>query len=264
MAATTSPALVPATAGVDGLLVRRESPVHALPAQVKLVALLAFVVVVVATPASAWPAFVVYAVLLVGVVSLARLPFAMVARRMLVETPFVVFALLMPFVATGPRVDVLGLAVSRSGLEGGALLLTRGTLGVIAAIVLAATTAPRELLVGLGRLRLPAVLVGILGFAIRYLAIAREDLARAEVARLARGGRAGRGARLRSLASVAGSTFVRTYERGERVHRAMLARGLDGPVPALAGAAPARRDWALALALPAAALLTLAVALVAR
>ena len=44
----------------------------------------------------------------------------------------------------------------------------------------------------------------------------------------------------------------------------MLARGLDGPVPALAGAAPARRDWALALALPVAALLTLAVALVAR
>ncbi|MDE9364153.1 cobalt ECF transporter T component CbiQ [Luteipulveratus sp. YIM 133132] len=251
-----------AARGADALLVRRPSLVHRLPAQVKLVALLAFVVVVVATPRTAWPAFVAYGVLLAGVIALARLPFGVIARRMFVETPFVVFALLMPFVASGPRVDVLGLSVSESGLIGGAVLLVKGSLGVVAAIVLAATTESREMLVGLERLRLPGVLVAIIGFAIRYLSIAGDDLERARIARLARGGSGGRASQLRSVAGTVGSTFVRTYERGERVHRAMLARGLDGPMPVLSGRAATAAEWRTAFALPTAALVVLVAGLV--
>lgn len=246
---------------VDGLFVRRHSGVHALPAQVKLVAAIGFVLVVVLTPASAWPAFVGYVALLAVVTWQAQLPSRTVLRRMSVELPFVVFAVLMPFVASGPRVAFWGLDLSRSGLEGGALLLARGTLGVVAAVILAATSEPRDLLVGLGRLRMPTVLVGILGFAIRYLSIAQEDLRRAEVARLARGGRSGRRAQLRAVAGSAGATFVRTYERGERVHRAMLARGLDGPVPRLEGVAPTRKEWMSAGVLPLGAAFVLGVVL---
>ncbi|KNX39099.1 cobalt ABC transporter permease [Luteipulveratus halotolerans] len=249
--------------GADALLVRRASVVHRLPAQAKLVALLAFVVVVVATPASAWPAFVAYAGLLAAVVVIARLPLATVARRMLVETPFVVFALLMPFVASGPQVDVLGLSVSRSGLVGGALLLAKATLGVVAAIVLAATTESRDMLVGLEKLRLPTVLVSIIAFAVRYLAIASDDLERARIARLARGGSGRRASALKAVAGTAGSTFVRTYERGERVHRAMLARGLDGPMPVLSGRTTTATEWRTAFALPVAALVALVVAVLA-
>lgn len=248
--------------GADALLIRRESRVHALPAQVKLVALLTFVILVVATPGRAWPAFIAYAALLAGVIALARLPLASVTRRMLIETPFVIFALLMPFVASGPTVDVLGVSVSRSGLTGGALLLTKATMGVVAAIVLAATTDSRSMLVGLERLRLPSALVAILGFAIRYLSIASDDMDRARIARLSRGGSARRTAHLKAVAGSAGSTFVRTYERGERVHRAMLARGLDGPMPALSGRAPTAAEWRTALSLPAAALVALVSALI--
>ena len=95
-------------------------------------------------------------------------------------------AALEQVVAAGPKVEVAGLSLSREGLEGGAMLLAKGTLGVVAAIVLAATTPVRELLVGLSRLRLPAVLVAIIGFALRYLSIATDDLRRAELARLRR------------------------------------------------------------------------------
>ena len=262
MAATHAVGTAPAR-GADALLVRRASLVHRLPAQAKLVALLAFVVVVVATPASAWPAFVVYAGLLAGAVVLARLPLATVARRMLVETPFVVFAMLMPFVASGPQIDVLGVSVSRSGLIGGALLLAKATLGVVAAIVLAATTESRDMLVGLEKLRLPTVLVSIIAFAVRYLSIASDDLERARIARLARGGSGRRTAQLRSVAGTVGSTFVRTYERGERVHRAMLARGLDGAMPVLSGRTTTAAEWRTALVLPASALAVLVVAVLA-
>ena len=52
------------------------------------------------------------------------------------------------------------------------------------------------------------------------------------------------------MAASAGTLFVRSYERGERVYLAMLARGYDGTMPALAGRrAPAAGWWPAALPL---------------
>lgn len=240
----------------DGLLVPRDSPVHRLPAHVKLVALVAFVLAVVATPAGAWPALAAHTALVLLVVAIAAIPPALVVRRAVVEVPFVAFALLLPVVATGPRVGVGPLHLSEAGLVGGGTLLAKASVGVVAAIVLAATTAPRDLLAGLHRLRLPGVLVAILGFMVRYLAVVGGDVRRMRIARRSRG-EAGR-PRLAGVAAAAGTLFVRSYERGERVHLAMLSRGYAGRMPTLA-AAPARpAQWATALALPAAAVAVLA------
>ena len=63
------------------------SPVHRLPAECKLLAAFAFVLVVVATPRERFWAFAAFAVLLGGAVVLARLPLPLVGRRMLVEVP---------------------------------------------------------------------------------------------------------------------------------------------------------------------------------
>ncbi|GAB2674903.1 cobalt ECF transporter T component CbiQ [Thalassiella azotivora] len=249
----------------DGLLVPADTVVHRLPAHTKVLALTAFVLVVVATPATAWPAFAGYAVLLAGVVLLARVPARTVARRSLVETPFVVFALLLPFVAEGPRVDVAGLGLSRVGLVGGGLLLAKATLGVVAAIVLAATTAPRELLVGLERLRMPRLLVAILSFMVRYASVVVGDLHRMRVARESRGFTGGRLRHLAAVAAGTGALFVRSYERGERVHLAMLARGYTGRMPRLADdtRTPAT-TWAAGALLPLAALGVLLAVLVVQ
>lgn len=243
-------------AGSGGLLVAVDSPVHRLPAQPKIVALALVVVAIVLTPAGSWGVLAGQGLLVVGAARASRLPAGLVARRLLVEAPFVVFALLMPLVAQGPRIDVGPLSLSRAGLVGGATLLVKATLGVLAAIVLAATTPPRDLLAGLERLRLPAALVAILTFMARYLAVTGDELRRLRMARQARGGAGG----ARGLVAVAGGVgvlFVRTFERGERVQHAMLARGYDGRMPMLAGATARPVQWALALALPAAAALVL-------
>jgi cobalt/nickel transport system permease protein len=237
----------------DGLLVARDSPVHRLPSHCKLVALLVFVAGVVATPARQWWAFLAYAGMLALVVAVARVPALVVVRRSVVEVPFVVFAVLLPFVATGSRTEVLGLSLSEAGLLGAWNLLAKGTLGVVAAIVLAATTTPRDLLGGLDRLRLPRFLVAILGFMVRYAGVVTGDLQRMRVARESRCFRGGQLRHLRAEAAGVGSLFVRSYERGERVHQAMVARGYTGRMPSLsyAGATPAQ--WGTAAVLPLAA-----------
>ncbi|MBD8868826.1 cobalt ECF transporter T component CbiQ [Nocardioides donggukensis] len=204
------------------------SRLHRAPAHLKLVALVGFMLVVVATPRELYPVFGGYALLLVAVIASTGVPFGYIGKRMVVEVPFVLFAVLMPFVATGPRTEVLGLSLSEPGLLAAWGLLAKATIGVAASLTLAATTEPLDLLRGLQRLRVPDLIVQIMAFMVRYL-----DVVTAEMGRMLTGMRS-RGCDPRSprhwplLARSVGALFIRSYERGERVHLAMLSRGYDG------------------------------------
>jgi cobalt/nickel transport system permease protein len=207
------------------------SRVHRAPAHLKIVALVAFMLLVVATPRDWYAVFALHAVALLAVVAASRVPPTYLAKRMVVEVPFVVFALLVPFVATGPRTEVLGVGVSEPGLVAAGALLMKGTLGVLAALTLAATTEPADVLRGLQRLRMPDVLVQIMGFMIRYLEVVTSELGRMLVAMRSRGCDPRSPRHWPALARSLGALFVRSYERGERVHLAMLARGYTGTLP---------------------------------
>jgi cobalt/nickel transport system permease protein len=230
------------------------SPVHGLPPHTKLTAAFLFVLVVVSTPREAMWAFAVYAGLLALVARHARVTTGFLLKRLLIEVPFVAFAVLMPFVAEGERVHVLGLSLSVNGLWGAWNVLAKGTLGVAASVLLAATTELRELLLGLQRLKLPPLLVQIASFMIRYGDVITDEMRRMRIARESRGFEA-RGVRHWGvLAKSAGALFIRSYERGERVHLAMVSRGYAGSMPVIDEVTASRAQWSYALTLPCAAL----------
>lgn len=207
------------------------SALHRMRPEVKLLALVGFALVVVATPPQAYVAFAAYAVVLATAVAVSRVPPMFIAKRMVIELPFVVFALVVPFVSTGPRTEVLGLTVSEPGLVAGTALLVKGTLGVAAALLLAATTEAHHVVRGLARLHLPAQLVQIMAFMVRYLDVVGDDLSRMRVALASRGFRGRDPRHWPVLARSLGALFIRSYERGERVHVAMLSRGHTGALP---------------------------------
>lgn len=230
------------------------SPVHDLPPHCKLAATFGFVAVVVSTPREAVWAFGLYAVLVAAAAAVARIPLGFLLRRLLIEVPFVAFAVLMPFVAQGERVEFLGMSLSVSGLWGAWNVLAKGTLGVAASVLLASTTELRALLLGLQRLKLPPLLVQIASFMIRYGDVISDELRRMSIARRSRGFEA-RGIRHWGvLAKTAGALFIRSYERGERVYLAMVSRGYAGSMPVIDEVAATRTQWAYAAALPVTAL----------
>lgn len=207
------------------------SPLHRAPAHLKVLGLLGFMLVVVATPREAYLLFAVEAAILLGVVLLSRVPLAYLLPRMVIELPFAVFAVLVPFISHGPRTEVLGVAVSEPGLVAAIALLVKGSIGVLAALTLAATTEPQDLLRGLQRLRMPDLLVQIMGFMIRYLDVVTAELGRMMTALRSRGCDPRSPRHWPVLARSLGALFIRSYERGERVHLAMLSRGYDGTLP---------------------------------
>jgi cobalt/nickel transport system permease protein len=112
---------------------------------------LLFVIVVVATPIQNWLAYLAFFSTLLLLVRLAKLPYRTVFIRSLVEIPFVLFALLMPFFGTGSKVDFLGIELYEAGLWAGAGIIAKGTIGVVTAIILSGSTTAREILGGLDK-----------------------------------------------------------------------------------------------------------------
>jgi cobalt/nickel transport system permease protein len=107
-------------------------------------------------------------------------------------------------------------------------------ISVQAALLLTFTTPFHDLVEGLRLLRLPRVLVVIVSFMYRYLAVLFGESSRMLRARSSRSavvsGRGGGSVRWRArvVGGMVGALFLRSYERSERVYAAMQARGFDG------------------------------------
>lgn len=231
---------------VDG-----DSVVHRLPGHVKLVGLVTFVLLVVALPRDAHVARLVMLAVAVAVVVMTRVPLRHVAARLVVETPFVVFALVLPFVATGPAMELGPFTVSRVGMQASVALLFTATTSVLMAVAFATTTSSRDLVRALQHLRIPDRLVQILAFMVRYLGVVGSQAQRMKVARESRAFRARSVGSWPVIATSAGALFIRSYERGERVHLAMMSRGYNGRMPVTDPLDADGADWTRGL-LPAA------------
>jgi cobalt/nickel transport system ATP-binding protein/cobalt/nickel transport system permease protein len=217
-----------------------DSPVHRLPPQLKIVAAFVAVLCVVATPREAFWAFGAYLLAITSVWWVARVPVSWFASRALIELPFVVLAVLLPLVGHGRRVDFLGVAVSVDGALAGWNILAKGTLGVLVSLTLAATTAPHDLLLGLQRLRTPSVLITIATLMLRYGEVIVGEAQRMRIARISRGHDPRFLWQVGATARGIGSLFIRSYERGERVHLAMVSRGWTGTMPEMTGTSSVR------------------------
>lgn len=244
------------------LYVHGHSRVHRMAPEAKVAAAVAFVFAAAVTPRTAVWAFGIYGAVLVAVAAASGLPARFVLARMTVVAPFVAFALLIPFIGSGARTEVLGVAVSTDGLWSTWNILAKAGIGVAVSVLLSGTTQAPELLRGLRHLRVPVTLTMIAAFMIRYLELLTGELRRMRTAMTARGYDPRWLWQARPIATSAGALFIRSYERGERVHAAMLARGYTGVMPELNDRRATRGEWSAVGGLVAVAWSVAAVALV--
>ena len=244
------------------LYVHGHSRVHRLAPEVKIAGAVAFVFAVAVTPRQAVWAFCVHAAMLLTVVALSGIPARFVLARLTVILPFVTFASLIPFVGTGERIDVLGVSVSREGLWATWNVVAKAGLGATVSIVLAGTTEIPRLLTGMSRLRVPAALTMIASFMVRYLEVLVGEVRRVRIAMASRAYAPRWLWQARPVAASAGALFIRSYERGERVHAAMLSRGYTGVMPPIDERHATTREWATVATVPAIAWMVAVTALV--
>ncbi len=222
----------------------RSSPIHALDGRVKFVLVVAFILTVSLLPHRAWPVFILMYSLALAVEILSDLGLAYIYKRAALALPFVLAALPMVFTSDG-RVLLqlpLGLRLSEEGLLRFAAVTFKSWISVQMAILLAATTSFPDLLMAMRAVGVPRLLVAIFGLMWRYLFVLADEALRLLRARAARSGESGLPGvksggglawRARVAGGMAGSLFLRAYERSDRIYMAMLARGYDGEVRAM-------------------------------
>ena len=213
-------------------------------------AVLTFIIVSASTPISTWQAFIAYFAAIFAVSLIAKIPTLTLLTRSLIEIPFIFFAILMPFFGSGERFEAGPFNLYRESLLAAAGIVVKGTLGVLSAVVLSTTTTARELLRGLEKLHLPKLMVQIAAFMLRYVNVISDEMERMKVARESRGFIATGIKDWKVIATAASALFIRSYERGERVHLAMLSRGYTGTLPHDQSEGAAIKIWLQGLALP--------------
>jgi len=232
----------------------RPSLIHHLDARVKLVLALAFILATALAPPGAWPVYVLLFALVFAVEILSELGVSHVLRRALIALPFALAALPVLFTVPGPALLTVPigpweLTITGPGLERFISILLKSWISVQMAIVLAASTAFPDLLMAMRAIRVPRLLVAIFGLMWRYLFVLADEALRLLRARSARSGLIYRPAaedpdrsagkvggtvawRARVTGGMAGSLFLRSFERSDRIYAAMAARGYDGEVRA--------------------------------
>jgi cobalt/nickel transport system permease protein len=210
------------------------SPIHRLDPRAKLLGFAGVTLVAVSTPLSAWPAYAACAAVLIALAALARVPVKTIWRRTRIVLPLVLFvAVFIPFVREGDPVDLGPLTVSEQGLATFATVSIKAMLGTTSAVLLGATTSFPDVLHALERLKAPRLLVLIAAFMYRYLFVIVDEVTRMRAALAARGYAPKHALQAAAIGRVATALFLRTYERAERVHLAMLARGWTQAMPRL-------------------------------
>jgi cobalt/nickel transport system permease protein len=235
------------------------SPIHRLDPRVKLVAALSFIVTTSLTPVGAWPVYVLLWALALSVTIVSEIGVGRVLKRSSLALPFVLAAL--PLVFTSGQ-TVLGtvplgfanLTVYAEGLERFLSIAVRSWISVQMAVVLATTTPFPDLLMAMRGIKIPRLLVAVFGLMWRYLFVMADEAGRLIRARESRSGSTGdprhkAGGTLAWRAKVtggmAGSLFLRSIERGDRIYAAMASRGYDGEVRGFHPPAVPAAQWAV-------------------
>jgi len=172
-----------------------------------------------------------------ALVAAARIPPRRVIRRLVPLNIFMLLVLLtLPWTVPGrPLLNIGPAVLTAEGLQRALLLAARGNALMLMMIALLGTMEVTDIAHALSRLHLPARLVGLFIITIRYI----EVLHHHEFDRLARAMKS-RSFRpradlhtYRSYGYLLGMFMVRSFERAERILRAMKSRGFDGRLPAL-------------------------------
>lgn len=214
----------------------RASLWHTLAPHIRLLCSLIFVFAAALTPNGHWLVWATYGAGLFVVVLISRVSPIVLLKRVAVEFSFIAAVLLGTLFRDGGVIlwQWGWLRITSEGLMVLGSVTTKALLSLLTLNLLVMTTPIVVLLQGLMILKVPPLLVAILSSMYRYTNVLLDEFATMRRAALSRNLMTNRRWQRLVLGNMIGSLFIRTFDRGERIHRAMLSRGYTGIPPAIA------------------------------
>lgn len=216
-----------------------DSFIHRLEPRIKIACFFLFIFYVAFQRSCNGYVYGAYAIVMLCLLRISRIPPAFVFRRVVSVLPFIVMiALSIPFMKAGQggaRISLgsLKLAVSLEGIMLFVNIVIKACLSIIAMTLLTASTDFSQLLKAFERLHVPGVLLMVISFMYRYLFVIEDELMKMRLAKDCRTIGGSKWFHLKVQANMLGVLFIRAYERAEKVYLAMCARGFEGKMRTL-------------------------------
>ena len=203
-----------------------DTPIHHLDPRAKVLATLVFIVTVVSFGKYEVTALVPFFLFPVVMIALGNLPVSYIIKKIALLCPFaLVVGMFNPIFDREVLVQIGSLGIT-GGWISFASIVMRSILTVGAAIVLVGVTGFPGICLALERVGMPRVFAVQLLFLYRYIFVLTDEGSRMERARKLRA--FGKKMEPGIFSSLVGHLLLRTWQRAERIHMAMLARGFTG------------------------------------
>jgi cobalt/nickel transport system permease protein len=225
---------------------------HSLAAKTRVLCILLLVFAIALTPNGRWLTWAVYGAGVGAIVCLSQVTLGVLLRRVAVESVFLGVVLLGTLFRQGGEVlwQWGWLQVTTEGVTVLGSVSVKALLSLLLMNVLILTTSIPALLNALLALRVPPLLVAILAAMYRYIAVLFDEFSAMRQAALSRNLMNHRNWQRLVVGNMMGSLFIRTIDRGDRIHKSMLSRGYEGLPPVTETQEAGQRDrLALTLAL---------------
>ncbi len=204
---------------------------HSLAPRTRVLCVLLLVLAIAFTPNAHWWSWAIYGATIFCLGVISHVTWSVLLKRLAVEFSFIGTVLLGTLFQRGGEVvwQWGPLQITSLGLVVLGSVALKAALCLLVLNLLTLTTSIPALLHSLIQLRVPPLLVAILASMYRYIELLIRELGAMRQAATSRNLALASGRRQRSvIGNMFGALFIRTYERGERVHQAMLARGYTG------------------------------------
>jgi cobalt/nickel transport system permease protein len=185
-------------------------------------------------------------------VLLSKIPIIFILKRLKWVVLFIFAVLIvLPFsVGSSSIFHFFFLTIYNEGLRLAVTIAIKALTVILLLFPMVATMKFVTFIKALEKLRLPNKLVQIITFTYRYIFVLLNELKRTILSIETRSYRKStRVHKFRALSNAVGMLLVRSYERGQRIHNSMIARGYTGKIKTLDKFKMRSLDWVKAVSI---------------
>nr|WP_302829826.1 cobalt ECF transporter T component CbiQ [uncultured Bacteroides sp.] len=205
------------------------SPLHALDSRVKLIVTFLYLICMLSLPLKDLSRLILFCLYPIITCAMAGIGYGTIFKRSLIVLPFVFFIGIFNPILDRQVVFSVGNVNITAGWISFISILLRGILSAQAVFLLIYSTGFYNVCRGMQHLGIPALLTTQLLFVYRYIFVLLQEALNMHRARVSRSfGRKSYPFKMWGI--FIGQLLIRTVERSQRIHRAMLSRGFSGSI----------------------------------
>ncbi len=203
--------------------------IHRLDPRIKVLTAALFMMCVVSFDKYIISAMLPFGLFVIVIMGLANIPAGYLGKKLLLVSPFAVMVgIFNPFLDQQPLLQLSTFTVTGGWISFFSILL-RFSLTVSAVLILIATTGFNAVCLAMVKMGMPKIFAVQLLILYRYIFVLIDEGLSMHRARTLRSFQR-RAMGLKTFAHLVGQLLLRTLDRAQRIHLAMLCRGFDGTI----------------------------------